>query len=57
MKTQAIRWWVLACIGIMTFMDDLDASIVNVALPVINRALAINMGVAELIVSVYLITR
>ncbi|ANN48954.1 hypothetical protein A6F53_06750 [Levilactobacillus brevis] len=56
MKTQAIRWWVLACIGIMTFMDDLDASIVNVALPVINRALAINMGVAELIVSVYLIT-
>ena len=40
----------------MTFMSTLDSSIVNVALPVINRDLNINMGLAELVVSVYLVT-
>lgn len=40
----------------MTFMDDLDASIVNVALPVINQELRTNMATAELIVSIYLVT-
>lgn len=37
-------------------MSTLDSSIVNVALPVINRDLQINMGLSELVVSVYLVT-
>lgn len=49
------RWLILTIVGLITFMDDLDASIVNVALPVINRSLSISMSVAELIVSIYLI--
>ncbi|UQS84774.1 MFS transporter [Apilactobacillus apisilvae] len=55
-KMSSKRWWILFCIGIVTFMTDLDASVVNIALPVINKSLSINMSVSELIVSSYLIT-
>ncbi|GKT03899.1 MFS transporter [Furfurilactobacillus entadae] len=50
------RWQILVCIGLTTFMADLDASIVNVALPRINQALATTMRISELIISSYLIT-
>lgn len=50
------KWLILTVIGIMTFMGTIDSSIVNVALPVINRELQINMGLSEMVVSVYLIT-
>lgn len=53
--TNKKRWLILICIGIVTFMTDLDASVVNIALPVISKSLSINMSVAELIVSSYLI--
>ena len=31
------KWWVLVSVGVGTFMSALDASIVNVVLPVIRR--------------------
>lgn len=49
-------WLILICIGLITFMTDLDASIVNIALPVINNSLSITMSTSELLVSIYLIT-
>lgn len=56
MKNNAMRWWILVCVGLITFMTDLDASIVNVALPVINRDLSITMSLSELLISTYLVT-
>lgn len=55
MEQNSKRWWVLICVGVITFMSDLDASIVNVALPVINRSLHITMSLSELLISVYLV--
>ncbi|WP_429971817.1 MFS transporter [Fructilactobacillus sp. Tb1] len=49
------RWLILMCVGLITFMNTLDSSIVNVALPVINKDLHITMSLSELVVSVYLI--
>lgn len=45
----------MTAIGLLTFMSTLDGSIVNIALPVINRSLHIPMNQAEWIVSLYLI--
>lgn len=53
---QENRWRILIIVGLATFMADLDASIVNVAVPVINTDLNINMGLAELVIAIYLIT-
>ncbi|UQS86885.1 MFS transporter [Nicoliella spurrieriana] len=50
------KWLILICIGIVTFMSDLDASVVNIALPTISKSLSISMSISELIVSAYLIT-
>lgn len=52
---QKHRWWILAAVGLFTFMSTLDASIVNIALPVISRDLKIPMNQAEWVVSIYLI--
>ncbi|WP_225356642.1 MFS transporter [Secundilactobacillus pentosiphilus] len=45
----------LAAVGLFTFMSTLDASIVNIALPVISGDLKIPMNQAEWVVSIYLI--
>ncbi|MCH5462352.1 MFS transporter [Secundilactobacillus sp. HBUAS58055] len=54
-RVQKHRWWILAAVGLFTFMSTLDASIVNIALPVISRDLSIPMNQAEWVVSIYLI--
>ena len=54
-QVQQHRWLILTAIGLLTFMSTLDGSIVNIALPVINRSLHIPMNQAEWIVSLYLI--
>ncbi|MTV82059.1 MFS transporter [Secundilactobacillus folii] len=54
-QVQKHRWWILAAVGLFTFMSTLDASIVNIALPVISRDLKVPMNQAEWVVSIYLI--
>ncbi len=61
MQKQAVNvaatnnWWVLVAIGIFAFMSNLDASIVNIAIPVMSRQLQIPLNQAEWVVSLYLI--
>lgn len=52
---QKHRWWILVAICLFTFMSTLDGSIVNIALPVISKDIAIPMNQAEWVVSIYLI--
>jgi Arabinose efflux permease len=54
-RVQKHRWWILAAVGLFTFMSTLDASIVNIALPVISKNLSIPMNQSEWVVSIYLI--
>lgn len=49
------RWWILVSIGLFAFMSNLDASIVNVAMPVMAKQLNIPMNQIEWVVSLYLI--
>ncbi len=49
------KWMVLLAIGAGTFMSALDASVVNVVLPVIRRALHSDVATVEWIVTVYLL--
>ena len=49
------RWKILTCIVIVTFMNCLDSSIVNVALPIISSELGISMAQVQWIVTSYLI--
>ncbi|WP_179395277.1 MFS transporter [Lacticaseibacillus absianus] len=54
-KVQKNRWWIITAVGMFTIMSTLDASIVNIALPVMANDLAIPMNQAEWVVSIYLI--
>ncbi|WP_288631488.1 MFS transporter, partial [uncultured Levilactobacillus sp.] len=54
-RIQKRRWWILVAVCLFTFMSTLDASIVNIALPVMSTDLRIPMNQAEWIVSIYLI--
>lgn len=49
------RWWILIIVVISPFMATLDSSIVNVALPVIAKELAVDMASIEWVVTSYLI--
>lgn len=49
------RWWILISIGLFAFMSNLDASIVNIAMPVMAKQLAVTMAQIEWVVSGYLI--
>ncbi|MFD1483733.1 MFS transporter [Lacticaseibacillus baoqingensis] len=52
---QKHRWWILLAVGMFTIMSTLDGSIVNIALPVMAKALHIPMNQAEWVVLLYLI--
>ena len=52
---EARRWVILILITIMTFMDTLDSSIVNVALPTMSEKLAVDSGTIAWVVTIYLI--
>lgn len=54
-QIQKHRWWILVAVCLFTFMSTLDASIVNIALPVMSHDLKIPMNQAEWVVSIYLI--
>jgi EmrB/QacA subfamily drug resistance transporter len=49
------KWAVLAAVGVGTFMSALDASIVNVLLPVMGDALGATVAGIEWVVTVYLL--
>lgn len=50
------KWAILLTVLIMTFMATLDSSIVNVALPVMQKALGAGLDQIQWISSVYLLT-
>lgn len=54
-KVQKNRWWIITAVGMFTIMSTLDASIVNIALPVMSKDLHVPMNQAEWVVSIYLI--
>lgn len=54
-EKQSKRWLVLISVVIVTFMSCLDASIVNVALPVISHDLKVPMESVQWTVTTYLI--
>ena len=49
-------WLILIATCLFTFMSTLDASIVNIAMPMISKSLKIDMSQAEWIVSLYMLT-
>ena len=49
------KWAILATILVMTFMTCLDSSIVTVALPVMQKELAVGLDEIQLVSSVYLV--
>jgi len=54
-QIQQHRWWILVAVCLFIFMSTLDGSIVNIALPVMSKDMAIPMNQAEWVVSIYLI--
>lgn len=49
------KWWVLAAVGIGTFMSALDASVVNTMLPIISRGMGASVATVEWVVTAYLL--
>jgi EmrB/QacA subfamily drug resistance transporter len=49
------KWWVLASVGLGTFMSALDGSIVNALLPVLRDALGTTVAGIEWVVTIYLL--
>lgn len=50
------KWAILFTVLVMTFMATLDSSIVNVALPVMQKELAVGLDQIQWVSSVYLLT-
>jgi EmrB/QacA subfamily drug resistance transporter len=50
------RWWALATVGIGIFMATLDASIVNISLPVIMGYFKAGLDLSEWVILIYLLT-
>ena len=55
-KTGRGKWWTLGVVGSGTFMSALDASVVNIALPVIGRDTGAGVSTLEWVILAYLIT-
>jgi MFS family permease len=53
--SDASKWWVLATIGVGTFMSALDGSVVNTILPVLSRELHAGIATIEWVTTVYLL--
>ncbi|MDF2565316.1 MAG: drug resistance transporter, EmrB/QacA subfamily [Massilibacillus sp.] len=54
-QTNYYRWLIFGVTALGTFMATLDASIVNVALPVISQKLGAELSVVQWVVSAYLL--
>ncbi len=55
-KQKINKWWTLAIVGAGTFMSALDGSVVNTALPIIQKETSSLVSTAAWIVLVYLLT-
>ncbi|RDI69016.1 MFS transporter [Nocardia pseudobrasiliensis] len=51
--SHALRWWVLAVLGVAQLMVVLDATVVNIALPEAQRALGFSDGDRQWVVTGY----
>jgi EmrB/QacA subfamily drug resistance transporter len=51
--SHAVRWWVLAVIGIAQLMIMLDATVVNIALPEAQQALGFSDGSRQWVITGY----
>ncbi|WP_245526914.1 MFS transporter [Coriobacterium glomerans] len=49
------KWAILITVLVMTFMSTLDSSIVNVALPVMQKALGVGLDSIQWVASIYLV--
>lgn len=49
------KWWVLAAIGVGTFMSALDSSVVNMLLPVIGADFSAGVAAVEWVSTIYLL--
>lgn len=49
------KWAILFTVLVMTFMSTLDSSIVNVALPVMQKALAVSLSDIQWVSTIYLV--
>ena len=54
-KKIETKWWVLIAIGTGTFMSALDASVVNIILPVLKESFNSSVATIEWVVTVYLL--
>src|SRR6266496_154363 len=52
---QATRWWTLAAVALATFVTSLDNTVVNVALPSIQRDLGLGIAGLEWVASAYML--
>jgi len=52
---QGTRWWTLAAVALATFVTSLDNTVVNVALPSIQRDLRLSIAGLEWAVSAYIL--
>lgn len=50
---MARKWWILSAVACGTFMATLDASIVNVALPTLNREFQVPIGLSKWVIVAY----
>jgi len=55
-RSDRLRWWALVVVCLAMFMNSLDSSIVNVALPAIQRDLHFSPSGLTWVVDAYLIT-
>jgi EmrB/QacA subfamily drug resistance transporter len=55
-RTNRARWWALVVVCLAMFMNALDSSIVNVALPAIQHDLHFNQSGLTWVVDAYLVT-
>ncbi|MBI5546803.1 MAG: MFS transporter [Deltaproteobacteria bacterium] len=49
------KWWVMASVGLGTFMSALNGSIVNAIVPVLMRELKMDLGTTEWVTMVFLV--
>lgn len=56
LMSRRSSWWILVAVGAGTFMSALDASVVNVALPVMRTSLGADVAAIQWVVTVYLLT-
>ncbi len=49
------KWWVLAAVGVGTFMSALDSSVVNIILPIVSQDFGSDVATIEWVVTIYLL--